>query len=273
VATFVGSDGLIQSASENTQRIDYSSGIPALLVEESKTNLLLNSLLDGTNLATQSVIVTAAAHTLSFYGTGTVDLTGTHTATVVGTGAYPTRTTLTFTSTAGSLTLTVTGDVKFANLTLGAFATSFIPTAGSAVTRNADLATMTGTNFSDWFNASEGTFVANAVFGTTTPSNFSTILEVDDGTANNRMYIRYPSSPGIEAAIISGGSAQAALTRTFAQNTKAALGYKLNNFGLSVNASAVAKDTVGSVLAADFWLVSLSERRESFAGVSNERVF
>jgi hypothetical protein len=40
----------------------------------------------------------------------------------------------------------------------GAFATSYIPTAGSGVARNADIPNMTGTNFSDWYNATEGTF-------------------------------------------------------------------------------------------------------------------
>jgi hypothetical protein len=45
-------------------------------------------------------------------------------------------------------------------LEVGAFPTSYIPTVGSTVTRTADVAVMTGTNFSDWFNASEGAFVA-----------------------------------------------------------------------------------------------------------------
>jgi hypothetical protein len=45
-----------------------------------------------------------------------------------------------------------------AQLEVGAFPTSYIPTEAVAVTRNADVATMTGTNFSDWFNATEGAF-------------------------------------------------------------------------------------------------------------------
>jgi len=40
-----------------------------------------------------------------------------------------------------------------------AFATSYIPTVASTVTRSADVATMTGTNFSSWFNATDGSFV------------------------------------------------------------------------------------------------------------------
>jgi hypothetical protein len=46
-----------------------------------------------------------------------------------------------------------------AQLEAGAFATSYIPTVASTVTRNADVATMTGTNFSSWFNSAEGAFI------------------------------------------------------------------------------------------------------------------
>jgi hypothetical protein len=37
------------------------------------------------------------------------------------------------------------------------FETSYIPTSGSTVTRSADTVTMTGTNFSSWYNQTEGT--------------------------------------------------------------------------------------------------------------------
>jgi hypothetical protein len=42
----------------------------------------------------------------------------------------------------------------------GPFPTSYIPTEGSAVTRAPDLATIEGTNFSSWYNQSEGTMFA-----------------------------------------------------------------------------------------------------------------
>ena len=42
----------------------------------------------------------------------------------------------------------------------GTGASSYIPTGASQVTRNIDALTITGTNFSSWFNSSQGTFVA-----------------------------------------------------------------------------------------------------------------
>lgn len=162
-ATVTNSSGVITAINADLPRFDYNPTTlvcNGLLIEESRTNLLLNSLINGVSLVTQLVTTTAVAHTLSFYGTGTIVLTGTSSATVVGTGAYPSRRTLTFTPTAGVLTVTVTGTVQFAQLELGAFATSYIPTAATSVTRNADVATMTGTNFSSWFNQTQGTAYA-----------------------------------------------------------------------------------------------------------------
>lgn len=83
-----------------------------------------NTLLATEALATQSVAVTAAAQTLSFYGTGAVVLSGAYVGTLVGTGASN-RVSLTFTPTAGSLTLTVTGSVTQAQLELGSTATNY----------------------------------------------------------------------------------------------------------------------------------------------------
>ena len=130
-----------------------------LLIEESRTNLVFPS----ATLTTQTRTVTAAAHTLSFYGTGTVVLSGTHSATVVGTGAYPTRTTLTFTPTDGSLTLTVTGSVTQAQLEVGSFPTSYIPTTTGSVVRSADVCSITGGDFTGMWNASEGSTFFNGI--------------------------------------------------------------------------------------------------------------
>jgi hypothetical protein len=85
----------------------------------------VNMLLATSTLATQAVTVTATAHTLSFYGTGTITLSGAATdGPLVGTGVSD-RVTLTFTPSAGTLTLTVAGSVTSAQLELGSTATGY----------------------------------------------------------------------------------------------------------------------------------------------------
>jgi hypothetical protein len=137
----------------NHPRIDHSSGTPALLLEPQRSNLLLNS----TVLSTQNITTTAVAHTLSFYGTGTITLSGTFTGSLVGTGANN-RVTLTFTPTAGTLTVTVTGSVNNAQCEVGAYATSWVSTAGAAVTRVVDMGTnYYTTSLSSFLNPTSGT--------------------------------------------------------------------------------------------------------------------
>lgn len=76
-----------------------------------------NILLATETLATQSVTTLAAQYTLSFTGTGSVTLSGAATGTLTGTGTD--RVSLTFTPTAGTLTLTVSGSVTKAQVELG----------------------------------------------------------------------------------------------------------------------------------------------------------
>lgn len=106
------------------------------------------------------------------------------------------------TSTAGSIytdngsTISYTGDgtsgifVWGAQLEAGAFATSYIPTTTTSLTRNADVVSMTGTNFSSWHNASEGTFSATfqtIVTGLVPAATF--IVGFDNNASKRVMYI------------------------------------------------------------------------------------
>lgn len=252
-ATVTNSSGVIVGVNADIPRFDYNPTTllcNGLLIEESRTNVLLNSLLNGTSLATQTVVVTAAARTLSFYGTGQIVLSGAASATVTGTGAYPTRTTLTFTPSAGALILTVTGTVQFAQLELGSFATSFIPTTASQVTRTADVATMTGTNFSSWFNASEGSFVARFFSYVGASVNNPRILAVSDGSTANRLRA-FLATTNTSTQVSSGGVTQASLSNTpstlYGVFNKIAFGYKVNNFVASVNGGSTSSDLSGSV--------------------------
>jgi len=252
-ATFTGSNGLIQSAAINTPRFDYDPVTlvsKGLLIEDQRTNLLLNSLLNGTVLSTQNVTVTAVAHTISFYGSGTITLTGASTATVVGTGVYPNRRTLTFTPSAGTLTCTVTGSVQYAQLEIGTFASSFIPTAAATVTRSADVATMSGTNFSSWYNQSAGTIFASIL---SAPVNTiaQQALYLSDGTASNTIFTRRNSSGSVATAVSSGGVTQGDVSAGSAVvgggAYKYAFAYAVNDLAESVNGSAVGADTSATI--------------------------
>lgn len=112
----INGTALVQAEGDLYQLVSAARPTNAEWPRGGVTNLLAGS----DTLATQTVAVTAAQHTLSFKGTGTVTLTGTSTAgPLVGTGAGNTVS-LTFTPTAGNLTLTVSGSVTEAMLNLGA---------------------------------------------------------------------------------------------------------------------------------------------------------
>jgi hypothetical protein len=138
-------------------------------------------------------------------------------------------------------------------LEVGAFPTSYIPTTTTALTRNADVATMTGTNFSDWFNASEGTFVslintANTASSTDTIGNARGVGCVSDNTNSNRFRIGISLggftvvSDGATSALISGiGSISANADYNFACT------YKANAFQAGKNGVLGTEDTSGAV--------------------------
>lgn len=140
----------MQTAAINQPRFNYNpdTGVfEGILIEPQRTNILLNS----STLATQTVAVTNdTVYTLSFYGTGTIVLTGAYSATLVGIEVYPgKRQTLTFTTTGTSLTLTVTDTVRYAQLEAGSKATSYITTTSTAATRSAEVVNGTGLVYSD----------------------------------------------------------------------------------------------------------------------------
>jgi hypothetical protein len=122
------------------------------------------------------------------------------TSTYFGNGWY--RFTLTFTAGTGTTARarfgvrdsgTTTGDgtsgilIWGAQVEAGAFATSYIPTAASTVNRATDSAVMTNSNFLNWFNATEGTFVVSASVLLTTGNRG--IYAASDGTNTNRIYL------------------------------------------------------------------------------------
>jgi hypothetical protein len=256
VANYTNSAGAITSAAIDVPRFDYDpvTLLPkGLLLEEGRTNLLLNS----AALSTQNVTVTATAYTLSFYGTGQVVLSGTASATVTGTGAYPTRTFLTFTPTAGTLTLTVTGTVEYAQLEAGSYATSWITTTSGSAARSADVASITGTNFSSWFNASQGAFVVDFTYNRKLGQ--IRLVSLNDGTTSNYLEIVGASGAATSTGqgvywngAVSGGTTvnsnnAGMLSAAVNQRRIFAGAYKLDDFANSTNSGAIGSDTSSPV--------------------------
>lgn len=81
-----------------------------------------------------------------------------------------------------------------AQLEAGTFPTSYIPTVASQVTRTADVAVMTGTNFSSWYNTAESTLFAAYSLPFIYTSNPSTAFAIDDGTITNDITLRTNTS-------------------------------------------------------------------------------
>lgn len=137
-------------------------------------------------------------------------------------------------------------------LELGAFATSAIPTTAAQATRAADGASISGANFSSWYNQTEGTVVTQS---STLPGVLSPVLTyaLSDGTFNNSMYGNFTSGNlCVGANVIVSGVGQAGSIGAFSiassvNNTKDAFTYKLNSFAESCNGATTRLDTSGTV--------------------------
>lgn len=143
-----------------------------------------------------------------------------------------------------------------AQMEVATFATSYIPTTTIALTRAADVASMTGANFSNWFNPLEGTTVVEASTVSTSTTSVLTHA-ISDGTFNNSMYTSLNSGTICRGAnVLVGGVSQAAAIGSFtglntANNTKDAFTYKLDSFAESCNGLTARTDLSGTVPVVD----------------------
>ena len=131
----------------------------------------------------------------------------------------------------------------------GDYATSYIPTSGSTVTRSADVANNSGN--ADLFNDSEGVLYAEVSALSNTPDN-SKYISISDGTYNNRASILFSNGATnqIRTFLRVGGVAQIDVSDNVTDVTdfnKVAFSYKENDFKVYINGSLVSTDTSGSV--------------------------
>jgi hypothetical protein len=355
VATFIGSNGLVQSATADTQRIDYSTGTAGLLVEESRTNLCLYSedlrntaeagvtrpwvhinasityqpagvtSPDGNenvctlveNTATSShytyqVIASADSNfTYSIFAkdagrrylrmmiadtgftggsrayavfdlqTGASAINGITTsnlatkAETLSDGWYKCSVTATITAGSPMLVGLFLSNVYSASSTLpsyegdgvsgihlygadnqvGLFPTSYIPTEAAAVTRNADLPAMTGTNFSDWYNQTEGSFYADFAAVATTGQRIITLYKT--ATTNELRFIfSNGAGNGVRVDFVTSGVfIPANITPASFRKYKLVSAMKEDSFAVCRDGGAVATASSGLIPEFDQMIV------------------
>ena len=159
----------------------------------------------------------------------------------------------------------VTFDCWGAQYELGSFATSYIPTAASSVARSADTASMTGTNFSSWYNATAGAFLVQF----DTPASGTRIISAaDDNTANNNIQM-LTSGTDPTFLVTTSGTAQASIDAgTVAANTvyKFAGTYSANDFAACISGGTVGTDTSGTIPTVDRLRIGAGQAGNTLCG-------
>ena len=259
-ASVVRTGNITKAASATT----YTATVYAKVAEY---NRILLQVRDGATSANNAVVIFSLVDGIivsAASASGTFTAASAAAATFVGNGWF--RCNLTFTSgTETNLNLQVsardsiatTGDgtsgifLWGAQLEAGAFATSYIPTVASQVTRAADAASMTGTNFSSWYNDAEGTLYADFLPNAVAPSTVAqVILMASDASAANtgEIYKRANADVSTRFSVNSNSVSSAFINLgVFTQsNTKSAGAYKVNDFAGVRAAGTAVVDTTGN---------------------------
>ena len=320
-ATFIGSNGLIQSAAINTPRFDHDPvtlACKGLLIEESRTNLCLRSeeFNDGI-WAKSSAIVTAPMVTADQVNSPSGALSADRIAfpAVSGAGAFslvnqvfsqpagvvytasiylrglvggeklwwtwtPNGTTyvrkecilttawqrfdFTYTSTAGNNFIQLGVDLRDASqsaqlaqtifawgaqLEVGSFPTSYIPTTSTAALRSADVCSITGADFTSFYNPSEGTvsLQATSLMATATAGNRTFLSFTDGGYTNQQGIYKTVNSSNLNTPIGSGvGTTVGTITQGVA--FKVAVAFQPSNSAASFNGGAAATVSSAAVV-------------------------
>jgi hypothetical protein len=198
---------------------------------------------------------------------GTVDAGFTASIQGVGNGWY--RCSVTTTATAASWTSasfpaqgnglkSYTGDgysgiyIWGAQLEAGAFPTSYIPTVASQVTRSADSASMTGTNFSEWYSQGEGTFYLEAQSDAPTVSGGNRYFLNVGASGNAISLLAGLISSGQAGLYVQANSSDQAYivpasSQLLSSGQKVAGAYQTNSFQTANNGVLGTQDTSGIV--------------------------
>jgi hypothetical protein len=189
--------------------------------------------------------------------TGTI-ISGTGTITNYGNGWY--RCTHTQAYGAGETSVSFTYDLNGAvsgtaylwgaQAEVGAYATSYIPTLGTSVTRVADTASKTG--ISSLIGQTEGTLFAEFNYeGVTNTASGERIIAISDGTSDNRIVLLKNPTLGTLYLFVSTGINQTSIAGTsiIGGTHKVAIAYKSGDYAVYFDGASVFTSTATGVPA------------------------
>jgi hypothetical protein len=156
-----------------------------------------------------------------------------------------------------------------AQLEAGAFATSYIPTIASTVTRSADVATISGSLFSQWYRQAEGTIIVSCSYNSL--DSLVGLCGADAGNGDNAHVLR--AEPAVYRALTRSAGAT---TSTFVlgagmvpAGSIAAYAYASNNTSAYANGLA-ATGTSGALPAVN--LTQFTIGAEAFSTFLNGHI-
>jgi len=167
----------------------------------------------------------------------------------------------TFTATSGTLhgiardssNTSVDLQIWGAQLEVGSYASSYIPTTSASVTRNADVISKTG--ISSLIGQTEGTLFLDLDFNNVNQSaGVDTLMVISDGTAFNYISIFLDTPAGAPKTLLGivkdGGAFSGVIYGTSpitATRYKIALAYKNNDIALYANGTLIGTDTLTNI--------------------------
>jgi hypothetical protein len=139
-----------------------------------------------------------------------------------------------------------------AQLEVGSFATSYIPTTTGSLARSADVCSITGGNFTGMWNQSEGTLLAQTQKTSTNSNAF--VISASDNSFNNETDLRYSSVSQVGSLMNVSNVNQLigfGANITSGAAVKQSIAYKLNDCAYAANGASPISDTSALIPTVD----------------------